>query len=455
MSIPYTPHEYQRRAIQFMIQQGSAGLFLDPGLGKTSITLAAFKILKARGLVKRMLVVAPLRPALSVWPGELRKWDDFGGLTMNVLHGPDKLEKLNQEADIDVINHEGLEWLFLQASVKKEWPWQVLVADESTRFKHTNTKRFKLLKPWLPRFRRRYALTGTPAPNGLMDLFGQSYILDLGGALGRYITHFRNSYFDRTGFGGFEWRLRPGAEKQIYEKLKPLVLRLAAEDYLKLPPLVTNDVFVELPPEARKAYDQMEALLITEVKGKVVTAANAAAATGKCRQIANGGSYLGDGARWTNIHDAKTEAVQEIVEELSGKPVLVAYEFRHDLERLQAVFPEAPHLGGGVTPRTQAEVERAWNAGELPVLFAQPQSVAHGLNLQGVGAAVVLHSLPWDLELLDQLVRRVWRQGQRERVVVHRIIARKTVDEAVVRTLAGKDRTQRALLGALRSYLDE
>lgn len=451
MSEPYKPHDYQKQAIKFLISNGQAGLFLDPGLGKTSITFAAFKLLRKQGMVNKMLVVAPLRPAHSVWPQESQKWADFADLKVRVLHGDERV--LRPDNDVDVINPEGLKWLFGEAKAQRRWPWEMLVIDESTQFKHTDTQRFKILKPWLPRFLRRYILTGSPAPNGLMDLFGQVYVLDRGHALGQYITHYRREFFDQTGFNGYEWKLRQGSEDKIYERLKPLVLRLSAADYLDLPPLIENVVRVDLPPGARKAYDQMEELLIAELDDGVVTAATASAATNKCRQIANGGIY-GAEDEWKHVHDAKTEAVQDIVEELGGKPAFVAYEFKHDLARLQKAFPDAPYLGGGVPPKRARELEDAWNAGFLPVLFAQPQSVAHGLNLQGVGAAVIWHSLTWNLEHDEQLVRRVWRQGQKERVVVHRIVASNTVDDVILRTVRSKDRTQKALLGALRDSLD-
>ena len=461
MSEPWIPHEYQKKAVQFMVQQGAAGLFLDPGLGKTSTTYAAYKVLRNKGLVQRMLVVAPLRPALSVWPRESVRWEDFNGLSVSVLHGPHKQQLLEDGADVSVINPEGLNWLFNAVkSLGEGWPWQMLVIDESTRFKHPNTLRFKTLKPYLGKFARRYILTGTPAPNGLLDLFGQVYILDLGNALGRFITHYRNSYFDSTGYGGYTWLPRKDSEAQIYAKLRPLVLRMSAEDYLELPPLVMNTVEVELPPQARKMYDEMEDLLLTTLEESVITAANSGAATMKCRQIANGGAYSTNlhgeadpGIGWTNIHDAKTEAVQELVEELSGKPALVAYEFQHDLDRLQKAFPDAPYLGGGVTSKRQREIEDAWNAGALPVLLVQPQSAAHGLNLQGTHAAIIIHSMMWDLENYDQLIRRVWRQGQKERVVVHHIVAKRTVDEVIMKGLDKKDRTQKALLNALKTHL--
>ena len=452
----YNPHAYQKKAIKFIIQHACAGLFLDPGLGKTSIMLAAFEVLRMKRLAKRMLVVAPLRPAYAVWPAEATKWHEFTDLKVNVLHGPRKAEKLLEQADVDVINPEGLSWLFaqnLRRHGSDPWPWDILVIDESTRFKHADTMRFKKLKPYLPEFNRRYILTGSPAPNGLLDLFGQIYLLDLGSSLGRYITHYRNAHFNATGYGGFTWTLRPGAQEAIYEKLKPLVLRMSAEDYLDLPPLIENTVTVFLPEKARRIYNQMEEQLLAAVKDDLIVAANAAAASGKCRQIANGGIYHEGGKEATDIHEAKLDAVEEIVEALQGKPALVAYEYVHDLDRLRARFGnDVPWIGGGVSPKRFREIEAAWNRGDLPLLFAQPQSVAHGLNLQGTEGTVIWHSLTWDLEQYEQFIRRVWRQGQKHKVIVHHIVAEKTVDEVIMKTLKKKDRTQQALLGALKDY---
>lgn len=453
----WKPHDYQLRAVKFMVSQAAGGLLLDPGLGKTSISMAAFKILKAKRIVSKMLVIAPLRPALSTWPAELRKWAEFGHLTLRVLHGTEKEDDLfNPDVDIHVINPEGLPWLTRALSKAQGWPWEMLVVDESTRFKHTRSQRFKLLKPMLPRFRRRYILTGSPAPNGLLDLFGQMFILDGGNALGRFITQYRLAYFAQTGYMGYEWVPQPGADERIYKQISPLVLRMAGEDYLELPPLIDRTVEVELPKAAMATYTQMETMMIAAMEsGDPVLAANAAAATNKCRQIANGGIYHDGGERWTNLHEAKADAVEELVEELSGKPALVAYEYQHDLERLLKRFPGAPHIGGGVPAKRFKEIELAWNRGDIPVLLAQPQSVAHGLNLQGTGAAIIWHSIPWDLEIYEQFVRRVWRQGQKERVFNYHVVAKDTVDEAVMKVLRSKDKTQRALLAALNTYRRE
>jgi SNF2 family DNA or RNA helicase len=455
MAILWQPHDYQKKAVKFMIQHACAGLFLDPGLGKSSITLAAFEVLRMKGLAKRMLVIAPLRPAYAVWPAEGQKWHEFSELKINVIHGPHKAERLAEQADVDVINPEGLSWLFAQKLRRHgsdPWPWDILVVDESTRFKHADTIRFKKLKPYLPMFKRRYILTGSPAPNGLLDLFGQVFLLDLGASLGRFITHYRNTYFNSTGYGGFTWTPRQGSQDAIYEKLKPLVLRMSAEDYLDLPPLIMNEVKMFLPDKARKIYDQMEAQLLAAVDNNLIVAANAAAASGKCRQIANGGIY-DEAHKVTDIHEAKLDAVEEIIESLQGKPALVAYEYQHDLARLRGRFgADVPYIGGGVSPSRFREIEGAWNRGDLPLLFAQPQSVAHGLNLQGTEGTVIWHSLTWNLEDYEQFIRRVWRQGQKHKVIVHHIVADKTVDEVIMKTLKAKDKTQQRLLGALKDY---
>lgn len=456
----WTPHPYQKAGIQFGIQHACAGLIWDPGLGKTTTMLAIFKLLKARGMVKKMLVITPLRPAYLTWPAEGQKWEEFKGLDIRVIHGENKTWENVLAADVAVINPEGLGWLFSQTAGSKSWPWQILCVDESTRFKHTQTQRFKLLRPVLEKFSRRYILTGTPAPNGLLDLFGQIFILDLGHALGRFITNYRMTYFNPTGYGGYTWVPKPEAADKIQKRVAPLVHRLKAEDWLDLPPLIFNDVEVELPPNARAAYEAMEAIMISELESGKVVAANAAAVSGKCRQIANGGAYGqdADGERTALfIHDAKTDAVEEIVEELQGTPALISYEFDHDLGRLLKRFPDTPHIGGGVTPKKFKEIEAAWNAGELPLLFAQPSSVAHGLNLQNLpkGAHIIRHSIGWDLEVEDQFIRRIYRQGYGgDRLIVHSIKAKDTVDEVVLKALARKDRTQKALLEALKEKYD-
>lgn len=449
----WSPHAYQKKTIKFMLQNACAGLFLDPGLGKTSITLATLKILKKEKLANKVLIIAPLRVCYSVWPKEAKKWTDFEKLSITILHGKDKEKNLEKQHDIYLINPEGLVWLCKKNF--KKLGFDVLVVDESSKFKATNTQRFKLLRNILPYFRRRYILTGTPVPNGLMDLFGQIYILDLGNALGKFITHYRSTYFYPSGFGGYDWKLQENAEAKIQEKIKPLTIRLEDKDYLELPEIIINNIYIDLPVHAREVYDEMEKELIIGLESGEIVAANAAVASAKCCQIANGGIYNEEG-KVHHLHTEKIEAVEELLEELQGAPALIAYDFHHDLERLQNVLgKDAPYIGGGVTPKRAAELENAWNRGELPFLLGNPASVSHGLNLQDAGNHVIWHSLTWNFEHYDQFIKRVRRQGNKyKQVFVHRIIARDTVDEAKVMALAFKDNTQRSLLNGLKGYLD-
>jgi SNF2 family DNA or RNA helicase len=477
-----------------------AGLLLDPGLGKTSSILAAFKILQDKGYVDHLFVIAPRRVCHLVWPKEVVKWKDFENLRVEVLHGPKKEEALAREADIYIINPEGLAWLFGATFVKipiyekidgvkvqkvndlgdlvfrvelkhdakriksLRLETAMLVVDESTKFKKATSDRSRILRPVLPKFRRRYILTGTICPNGLLDLFGQIYIMDLGRTLGSFITQYRNKFFDSTGFGGYTWLPKPTALEQIKKLLKPEVLCLEAKDYLELPEEVLHDVYIDLPSDARKVYDEMENELIAKLEnGEVVTSLTAGVASGKCRQIANGGIFREDYLRamakykseeWVHLHWEKAEAVLDIVEECSGRPVLVAYDFQHDLARLRKIFgKDVPYLGSGVSDKRADQIERAWNLGQIPVLLGHPASVGHGLNLQEACQHVVWHSLTWDLELYLQFLRRVLRQGNTHtHVFNHRIIARGTIDEVIIESNIDKDRTQGSFLRALKTY---
>lgn len=489
-AVPWVPHKYQKKAVKWLLEHAGAGLFLDPGLGKTSVTLGALSILKKQKLSGISLVIAPLRVCHSVWPAEVEKWTDFNHLRVGVLHGKNKEQVLEDaieggKYDILCINPEGLEWLFgitkrrgrtnkvvVEADKKRMrylfGPGAItdLVVDESTKFKHSSSVRFKVLKESLNHFRRRWILTGTPSPNGLLDLFGQMYIVDVGASLGAYITNYRKEYFVPTGYGGYTWRPQENAEKLIYARLKKSVLRLDAKDYLELPELVNNIIRFDLPDDAREAYDAMEDDMVATIDSDKVTAVNAASAMIKCAQIANGGVYKqadplvstkrrkGAG-NWDRVHNCKDEIVGDLVEEISGQPVLIAYEFEHDLERLLEVFgKDTPYIGGGVSPKRSKEIEDAWNRGEVPVLLGHPASMGHGLNLQNAGNHVVWYGLTYDYELYDQFIRRVLRQGSKhKRVFVHHIVARDTVDEAKLFALRRKKKGQGALLDALRVYV--
>ena len=473
----WKPHGGQKKMMKFQIEHAAAAIFADPGTGKTSATYGAFEFLRKRGLARTMLVIAPLNPARLVWPAEASKWEEFRHLRVELLHGPGKEDALGRDADVYVINPEGLEWL-LEAKKKKTMTgksravvdvdaframgFDVLVVDELTMFKHTTSFRFKLLKAVHGTFRYRWGLTGTPAPNGLIDLFGQCYILDEGRTLGRFVTHFRSEYFV-PGFDGTSWILQRGAEPRIYDRLRPLALRLQAADYVDMPEVVEIPVRFDLPAAARKVYDALEDDLLANIDSGLVTAKNAAVASNKLRQVASGGVYLDEelepfvpagkkrGRRDVGeLHDGKVSLLADLVDELQGSPLLVAYDFRHDLSRIRERFGDVPYIGGGVSTKRVSEIERAWNDGEIPLLAVHPQSASHGLNLQKSGNHVCWFTPTWDYERYEQLNRRVARQGAAfKRVFVHVLIARGTVDDRVFWKLRGKARTQSDLLDAL------
>ena len=411
--------------------------------------LAAFHVLKRQGLIDNMLIVAPLRVCYSTWINEPKKWDFSEKYSVGILHGKDKADVLRQKHDIYVINYDGLGWL--AENVPAAFPFHMLVCDESTKVKHANTQRFKTLKRLLHKFRRRYILTGTPAPNGLMDLFGQCFIMDMGASLGAFITHFRNRFFFQTGYGGYEWRAKHGAEAEIQEILSPRVMTMKAEDYLELPELVETTIPVDLPHKARQIYDQMEDALMVRFKAGDVVAANSAVASMKCRQIASGFVYDESGETH-HVHSAKVEALEDLVEELSGQPALVAYEFQAEEAVLKKHFPDATFISD-VKLKDMPDLITRWRNKEIPLLFAQPSSMSHGVDgLQGAGRAVIWFSPTWNLEYREQFIRRIWRQGQTERVFVYNIIATNTVDVCVASAIMAKGKVQDGLMSALKEY---
>lgn len=453
-SLPqWNPHEYQLRGIKLLLSQGATGLFLDPGLGKTSIILAAFKILKSKGFAKRMLIIAPLRPCYKVWPDEIHKWENFKDLTFSILHGKNKQKALEASADIYIINPDGLEWLFSQPQAVMPQlavpNFDILCIDESTQFKDSTTKRFRLIKPLLETFRYRWILTGTPAPNGLEDLFGQMYILDQGRSLGRYITHFRNQFFQRSGYNLYAWKPRPGAFTEVIEKISPLILQLSAEDYLKMPEIINQSISVDLPGTAQKIYKDVENEFISVMEGESIVAANAAVAGVKCRQIANGAIYNADRS-FKLLHSEKLDALDDIIAELNGAPVLVLYEFKHDKDRILSRYPDAVSIDSGMSPKALDVCLTRFNSGGVKILLGHPASMGHGLNMQGACNNIIWFGIPWSLELYDQAVARVYRQGQKaERVFVRHLVAKDTLDEKVMNVLTSKDRNQQKLLAAL------
>lgn len=478
---PWRPHAYQKRAVKFLLEHACAALLLDPGLGKTSIVLAALKMLIKARVVKKVLLVAPLRVCLSTWPGEIEKWSDFSELKIVVLHGPKKDQLLNEDADIYVINPEGLDWLLKPTKARsargrvsvdvdvrrfKAMGFDTLVLDELTKFKNSQSIRFKSMKLVLGTFGRRWGLTGSLAANGLMDLFGQIYMLDEGRSLGRYITHYRNEFFV-PDYTGFAYTPVEGAEEKIYARLAPISLRMEDRDYLDMPQLINNDIMIDLPPSAREAYDLLEDELVSAVSDGVVTAASAGVAMGKCRQMASGGVFAdpeidAEGLRKIprkrkvlDLHDVKTDALEELVEELQGAPLLIGYEFHHDKARIKARFPQCVFVDE-VPAKDFKRLEERWNRGEISMLASHPASIAWGLNLQQRGHHVAFYTLPWDYELYDQFIRRVLRQGNKSRrVFVHRIMARDTVEDCVVApALSAKRKGQANLFAGIRKFAD-
>lgn len=483
--VKWLPHKYQGKAKRFILNNMVAGLFLSPGLGKTSITLAAIAELKKKGYVNKVLLIAPLRVCHSVWPAEIEKWANFNHLKAVVLHGKYKEALLEEDADIYIINPEGLKWLLgvTKTPIRNRqgqptgktkidydwWRWRnfgfdTLVIDELSKFKHWSSDRFKMINLVRDTFSRRWGLTGSPAANGLMDLFGQIKTLDGGRSLGPYITQYREEFFD-VDHSGFVYTLKPGANEIIYKRIAPLVMQMKARDYLELPMLVENNIYVDLPPKARGVYNMMQELLIAEIDSKILTAQTAAVKSMKCRQLASGAVFTNDvkeitgfvlptGPReWVTIHDEKLDALEDLIDELQGSPLLVAYEFEHDLIRLkERLGKNIPHIGSGVSATKGRDIERAWNAGEIPVLLGQPQSMGHGLNLQGSGNNVCWFTLTWNFENYEQLIQRVLRQGNKNaHVFVHHILAKDTVEDRVVLPLLKqKEHTQHALFKGLQ-----
>ena len=450
----WTPRSYQERAVRLGVSQACAGFLLRPGMGKTTISYAIIKILKSKRLIKRTLVIAPLRVVYNVWPKQKNDWQQFADLRVTVLHGKNRIANLHDLShDIYCINPEGLEWL--DKPEHAEWVRQnfdVLIVDESTKFKNTGTERFKRIKKLIKYFKRRYILTGTFTPNGLLDLFGQVYLLDEGAALGRYITHYKTKYFYPTDYMGYALAPHPWALEEIAKKIEPLTLVLDREGNLEMPELLFNDIEVDLPPAAREQYQQMERHMLATLDTELVVAANAAVATSKCRQIANGCLFTnaGDGT-WTDLHDAKIDALKDLVEQLSGESVLVVYEFKPDLEKLRKAFPNAVLLTGGNATQDAKNISM-FSSGFVQMGLGQFTSISLGIDgLQNRCRNVVMFGLTWNLQDYSQTIDRIWRQGQKaDTVIVHRIIAKDTVDSRVLQVLNDKDATQNNFLSLLK-----
>lgn len=438
---------YQDEGVKFLLSRQWAGLFLDMGLGKTVISLTAISALMAEGHVKKALIVAPIRVLENVWPSEIAKWDTTRHLRFANLNGV-KVTPTNPlpEADIYGINPESLKALIRNSSFVKV-PMQLLVIDESSMFKNASSLRFRALSNVLYRYKYRWILTGTPAPNGLLDVWSQIYLLDRGAALGPNPSHFHKAFCVKS-FDGYGWEVHESNKEVIYKAIAPLILRMSKDDCLVMPELIKNPIEVTLAKDDYAMYKTMEReFLVMLQSGEQVMSPNAAVAGMRCRQIANGGLYLPDG-RPEHIHNAKVNALKEIVEELQGEPLLVFYEFVHDLERIRKVLGPVPSLsdGGGVK-----DIVDKFNAGKIPVLVAHGASAGYGLNLQGACSTACWMGVPWDLGMHDQANARVWRQGQEAKTVtVHYLMAKNTLDYHVFKVLARKDKDQQDLLGALQ-----
>lgn len=447
-------HTYQRRTVQFIADTPACALWLDMSMGKTVSTLTAVSDLLWSFDAGRVLVIAPKRVAFNVWPAEVKRWSHLDGLRVTVIKGsPEQRLKIVRDdtADVHVINRDLVPWLVdavrgepALRKFKKRFPYQVIVLDEASGFKDHRSKRFKALKRVRPELDRVIELTGTPAGQGLLGLWSQMYLIDGGQRLGKTYTTFRDRYFVGD-YMGFNYELKPGAEQQIYDAIADVVLRLDASDYLDLPELVVDPVYVDLPPAARKVYDELEREFLVEVDGETVTAPNAAALTGKLLQCANGAIYVDEDRNWRELHSAKLDAFADIADEYAGRPILAAYAFKFDLDRLRKRFPN-----GVVLDDDPATVDR-WNRGEIEKLWTHPASAGHGLNLQGGGNVAVWYGLNWSLELYLQFNARLRRQGQiADRVFVRPIVARDTADESVLASWETNNTNQRALLDALK-----
>jgi len=432
-------HAYQMEAVKWLVSRPHAGLFLDMGLGKTVIALTAIDILRKKGLLKKTLVIAPLRVCYTGWPGEVWKWDDFDHLSVVNWHKHPGAEP----GDITVINPEGVKKMIAAGKLRL---FDHLIIDESSMWKAHDSQRFRSLKNELHRIGRRWILTGTPAPNSLMDLWAQMFIVDLGKSLGGYITHFRNAFCRPSAYNKFQYELLPGAAEEIYDRVKPLVLRMAAKDYLDMPKLVYNAVVVELPPAVRVLYDRFERDFFAVIKEHPIESPTAAVLGMRLRQLANGGIYNQDGDP-LHVHDAKVGALKELAEVID-KPLLVFYEFKHDVARIRAALgAHIPNLSGDKNPE---QLIADFAAGKIKMLLAHSQSGGYGLNLQDNCADVVWFGLPWSRGNYDQANARVWRQGQQsERVTIHHIVAKDTMDQRVESVLRHKGKTQADLLHAV------
>lgn len=443
----YKPHNYQQFATDFILNQSICCLMLDMGLGKTVITLTALWQLALDSFdVSRVLVIAPKRVAEDTWPKELAKWEHLTGLTSSLVLGSaaERKAALQRKAFLYIINRENVAWL-----VKNHyWDFDMVVIDELSSFKSNKAERFKAMKKVRPMVTRIVGLTGTPAPNTLLDLWPQMYLMDMGQRLGRFIGGFRDRFFlpdKRNREIIYSYKPREGAEDAIYALISDICISMKAADYLDMPERIDNRIEVSMSPKERKLYDDFQKDMVLSIGDEELDAANAAALSNKLLQMANGAVY-GEDKTVIPIHDRKLDALEDLVEAANGKPLLVAYWYKHDLQRIKARFKNVRCID------TAKDIDD-WNAGKIPLALIHPASAGHGLNLQDGGCTIVWFGLTWSLELYQQLNARLWRQGQKHTVVIHHIVTKGTHDEDVMRALENKDTRQSALIEAVRARI--
>lgn len=455
----YSPHEYQRYAIDFVEGHKESALLLDLGLGKSSIALTAINnLMFDYFLVHKVLVIAPIRVCTNTWTSEIKKWDHLKNLKYSLCVGDERTRKraLYADADIYIINRENVEWLINKSGVK--FIFDMVVIDELSSFKNGKSKRFQALLKVRPLVKRIVGLTGTPSSNGLMDLWAEYRLLDLGKRLGRFITHYRETYFvpdKRNQEIVFSYKPKLGGEEEIYRRIEDITISMKAIDHLPMPELIINDYEVELNGKERKQYESLANNLVLELGDEDITVANAGVLSNKLIQMASGSLYYDEDRNFVEIHDKKLDALEDLIEGANGEPLLVAYWFKSDLERIMKrlnKIKDKTYISFKVLDKSEA-IEK-WNKGEISVGLIHPQSAGHGLNLQEGGHQLVWYSLTWSLELYQQTIGRLYRQGQKSKsVVVTRIVAKDTIDEDVIRALDKKERTQDALIEAVKAHV--
>lgn len=451
----FIPHNYQKYCIDRVVRDDNVGLMLDMGLGKTIITLTAINELKFDYMeVNKVLVIAPKKVAESTWLREAEKWEHLKFLKFSKVLGSlnQRIKALNTLADIYVINRDNVTWLV--DYYRNDWPFDMVVVDEFSSFKNHASKRFKSLKMVKSKIKRFVGLTGTPAPNGLKDIWAQIYLLDQGERLGKNITSFRERFFDYVKFGnsGFgEYRIKEGSEQSIKNKIGDICISMKSEDYLELPDIIYDVIPVELDKKAMGHYIELEKEMVLSLEEAEIDVASAAALTGKLLQLANGAIY-DEEKNIHEVHDCKIERFLELIEQLNGKPVLVFYNFKHDLDRIKKALAKQKLK---VVELKTPQDEKDWNAGKVDILLAHPASAAYGLNLQDGGNHVVWFGLNWSLELYQQANKRLHRQGQKEKVIIHHLVTQGTRDEDVMRALESKGNMQEALLQSLKARIEK